>query len=187
MRGRATRVALPAFAVLALIAVVAVAATGSTPAGSNESRAPSETLLDALFTIYLLAIVAGGCLFVYGMTQRDAIRKQVASGRFRRVGLSTWVFALIVFAAVSYFRARHWKPPFQDPGDEPAFPGHPPKQGTSGSKTPIQYEPSISWLAVAVVVLLVAAAVAAFVVSERRRRGSASAELDLGDELAVVL
>ena len=38
MRGRATRVALPALIVLVLVAVVAVASTGSAPSGSNASR-----------------------------------------------------------------------------------------------------------------------------------------------------
>ena len=73
MRGRAIAVALPALVVLALVAVVAVAATGTTPSGSGASRQPSDSFLDTLFSLFLLAVVAGGVLLLYGLTQRKAI------------------------------------------------------------------------------------------------------------------
>src|SRR5262245_11279061 len=105
MRGRATRVALPALAVLGLIGLVAIASTGSTPRGSGQARTPSDALLDALFTLWILAIVAGGVLLVYGLAQRKAIAQQVASGRFPRTSLTTWlVFALLLTAIFSVAR-----------------------------------------------------------------------------------
>jgi hypothetical protein len=149
MRGRATGVVLPALAVLVLVGVVAIVATGSTPHGSGESRRPSDTLLDTLFTLYLLGIVAGGCLLVYGLFQRDAIRRQVASGRYRRAPVTAWILAFLVFAGFTYFRARHWKPPAQNPTDEQVFPGPLPRQGTTRSKALLPYEPDISWVSVA--------------------------------------
>ncbi len=108
MRGRATRVVLPTLVVLALVAVVAVAATGSTPGGSNATRPPSEslldTLLDTLFSLGLVAVVAGGVLLLYGLTQRRAIAQEVASGRYRRTSLVGWLVFLALFAAFAYFR-----------------------------------------------------------------------------------
>ena len=108
MRGRATRVVLPTLVVLALVAVVAVAATGSTPGGSNTVRPPSEslldTLLDTLFSLGLVAVVAGGVLLLYGLTQRRAIAQEIASGRYRRTSLVGWLAFLALFAAFAYFR-----------------------------------------------------------------------------------
>ena len=91
MHGRATSVVLPALVVLALVAVVAIASTGSTPSGSGEVRPPSESLLDTLFSLGLVAVVAGGVLVAYGLTQRKAIAGEVASGRYRRTSLGAWL------------------------------------------------------------------------------------------------
>ena len=128
MRGRATRVALPTLVVLGLVAVVAVAATGSTPGGSNTTRPPSEslldTLLDTMFSLGLVAVVAGGVLFLYGLTQRRAIAQEVASGRYRRTSLAAWLAFLALFAAFAYFRDKIQ--PFQpqeQAGDEALFGG----------------------------------------------------------------
>ena len=77
MRGRATSVVLPGLAVLTLVTVVGIAATGSTPHGSDRSRAPSDTLLDALFTLGLVAAAAGGVLLVYGLMVRRPIPGQL--------------------------------------------------------------------------------------------------------------
>ena len=77
--------------VLALVAIVGIAATGSTPHGSDRSRAPSDSFLDSLFTLWLVAIAAGGVLLVYGLMQRKAIAQELASGRYRRTSLGAWV------------------------------------------------------------------------------------------------
>src|SRR5262245_1205566 len=188
MRGRATRVALPALAVLGLIGLVAIASTGSTPHGSGQARTPSDSLLDALFTLWILAVVAGGVLLVYGLAQRKAIAQQVASGRFRRTSLTTWlVFVLLLTAIISIARwlnlRRHApgaieeEPPF-NAGQLPRGPGQKP----SGT-----YEADISWLTVAAVVVLVVAAVVALVLSQRRTRVTRVAEEDLAEQLAVTL
>ncbi len=42
---------LTSFGVLAALIVVAIASRGSTPAGDDRTRAPSDTLLDVLFTL----------------------------------------------------------------------------------------------------------------------------------------
>ena len=57
MRASAPRAFLPAIVVLGLVAVVAIAATGSTRGGSDETRRPSDIVLDTFFTFALLALV----------------------------------------------------------------------------------------------------------------------------------
>jgi hypothetical protein len=190
MRGRATVVALPALVVLALVAVVAIAATGSTPAGSGTSRPPSESLLDTLFSLFLVAIVAGGVLLVYGLTQRKAIAQEVASGRYRRTSLGAWLAFVAVFAAFSYWRlSRLEARPRQPIAEEPPFGGgeiFPTTPARDGGQLP-PYQPSISWLPIVLVVGLVVAAGVAYVVAERRARRRGGLEAALAEQLALVL
>jgi len=186
MRGRAIAVALPALVVLALVAVVAVAATGTTPSGSSASRAPSKSLLDTVFTLYLIAIVAGGVLLVYGLAQRQAIAREVATGRYRRFSLVSLLFLLGVFTALTYRGLTHWKPPASpDEISDPAFPGATPFPTTPDQEQTVPYQPSVSWLPIALVVGLVVAAVAAYVVAGRRARRPPEAAL--AEQLALVL
>src|SRR5512138_2280546 len=118
MRGRATSVVLPALAVLALVAVVGIAAAGSTPHGSDRSRAPSDTLLDALFTLWLVAAAAGGVLLVYGLLQRKDIAQQMAARRYPRFTLASFlVFALLLAVIVRLF-SNAWRPLGRQTTDE---------------------------------------------------------------------
>jgi uncharacterized protein DUF4129 len=187
MRGRATQVVLPALAVLALIAVVAVASTGSTSTGSSESRNPSDTLLDALVTLWIVAAVTGGVLLVYGLMQRDAIAREIASGRYRRTTFLTWLAIAGLFTVFSYWRLSHFqarKPP-EDPtvviGRGPASPDSPASPDVS------PHSPEISWLVVAAVVVLVVGAVLAYILSERRSRMRRDLDEDLTEQLALAL
>ncbi len=189
MRGRATSVALPALVVLALVAVVAIASTGSTPRGSSDSRPPSDSLLDTLLTLGLVAVVAGGVLLAYGLTQRKAIAQEVASGRYRRTSLLSWLVFVGLFTAFSYWRLQGWKLPQQQPADEGlAFPGATPVPTTPEPEqsTP-PYEPSITWIPIAVVVGLVLAAAIAYVVADRRARHGQRSPRALAGELVAVL
>ncbi len=87
MRASAPRAFLPAILVLALVAVVAVAATGSTRGGTDETRRPSDLVLDTFFTFALLALVPAAALLIYGLMQRKAIAEEIASGKYRRSGM----------------------------------------------------------------------------------------------------
>lgn len=188
MRGRAAGVALPALVVLALVAVVAIAATGSTPSGGDGTRPPSETLLDAIFSLGLVAVALGAVLLVYGLTQRKAIAREVASGRYRRTSLVSFLAFFGVFMAFSYWRLSLWEPPAPEEEQELAFPGQTPRpETTTGVDDPAPYEPSISWLPIAVVVGLVVAAAVAYVISERRAQRGRRPREDLAEQLALVL
>jgi Domain of unknown function (DUF4129) len=188
MRGRAAGVALPALVVLALVAVVAIAATGSTPSGGNDTRPPSETLLDTIFSLGLVAVALGAVLLIYGLSQRKAIAREVASGRYRRTSLVSFLAFFGVFMAFSYWRLSLWEPPRPDEEQELAFPGETPTpEPTTPNTDPAPYEPSVSWLPIAVVVGLVIAAAVAYVISERRAQRARRSGEELAEQLAIVL
>lgn len=188
MRGRATSVVLPALAVLALVTIVGIAATGSTPHGSDRSRAPSDTLLDALFTLWLVAAAVGGILLVYGLAQRKDIAQQMAARRYPRFTLASFlVFVLLVAVIVRLF-GNAWHPLRRDTAnEEPTFDTGQPGIDRPGHKPIGDYQPGISWLVVAVVVLLSVAAVTAYVISQRRARTGTRASEELAAQLALAL
>src|SRR5262245_10272032 len=188
MRGRATSVVLPALGVLTLVTVVGIAATGSTPHGSDRSRAPSDALLDALFTLGLLAAAAGGVLLVYGLAQRKAIARELASGRYRRNSLGAWVgFVLTLTAIVSIARYLnlHRHPPATSQ-EEVTF-GARPGVDRPGHAPTGDYHPGISWPAVGIVLGLAVAAIGAYVISERRARTARDASEVLAEQLVLAL
>ena len=186
MRGRATRVALPALIVVVLVAVVAVAATGSVSRGSSVTRAPSTTLLDALFTLSLLAVVAGAILLVYGLFQRKEIARQMASGRYPRFTLVGFLaFVVLVTAVVSLFK-RPWD--LGNADEEGVLGGRDVVPLTPGDTEPVdRYEPHLSWITIAALIGLVVAAGVAYVISGRRARGARDPRAELAQDLAGVL
>jgi Domain of unknown function (DUF4129) len=187
VRGRATGVALPAIVVLALVAVVAIAATGSTSSGSGTTRPPAEALLDMFFTLGLVAVLVGGVLLVYGLTQRKAIARELASGRHRS-SLVGWVVLAGVYAALWYFRPNSWGFTEGDAGiEDPLFPDREVEPGTTEARAPTNYEPRLSWFAIALVVGLAVAGIAAYVASKRRSRERGPAERQLVADLAQAL
>jgi hypothetical protein len=187
MRGRATNVALPTLIVLGLVAIVAVAATGSTPSGRGGGRPPSETLLDTVFSLGIVAVVLGGVVFAYGLMQRKAIQRELARGRIRRTSLLSYLVFFAVFTLFSYWRLTRWDPPPPEEEQELAFPGETPEPTTPATEPEPIYEPSISWIPIAVVVGLVLAAIAAYLVAERRSRTGRGPDEGLAEQLAAVL
>jgi Domain of unknown function (DUF4129) len=188
MRGRATSVVLPALVVLVLVAVVAIAATGSTPSGDGSSRPPSESLLDTIFTLGLIGVAIGGVLLLYGLSQRKAIAREMASGRHRRTSVAAFVVFFAIFTGFTYWRLSEWRgpEPSEEGDQELAFPGETPVP-TLPPEAETSYEPGVSWLPIVVVVALLLAAVVAYVVAEQRaNRGRRSGE-GLAEQLAVVL
>jgi hypothetical protein len=185
MRGRTTLVVLPALVVLGLVALVAIASTGSTPGGSGGTRPPSDSLLDTIFSLGLVAVLAGGVLVVYGLAQRKAIAQEVATGRYRRTSVATYLAFAAMFAGLFYWRLSNWT---VRPGEdtELAFPGEALRPTTEPGNQVVEYEPSISWIAIIVVLALVVGAVAAYVVAERRAQRSRGTG-ELAEQLAVVL
>jgi hypothetical protein len=187
VRGSAGRAVVPALVVLALLAVVAVAATGSTSTGTGRVRPPAATLLDTIFSLSLLGVVAGGVLLVYGLMQRKEIRRELASGRYARTSLVGWILFVCVFTLVVYLRGWDFRPA-QPPVSEVVPTGSsPPPSGAPPDETATTYEPRLAWIPIVVVLALVAAAVGAYVVSERRARRRPTERDVLAEDVALVL
>ena len=180
---------LPALVVLVLVAIVGIAATGSTPSG--DSADPLAFRVSPRHDLHARARSpwrSAAYCSLYGLTQRKAIAREIASGRHRRTSVAAFVVLSALFTVVTYWRLSEWKglqPSEEDdqvlglPGETPV-PTRPPETETS-------YEPSVSWLPIVVVVVLLLAALGAYVVAERRaNRGRRSGEV-LAEQLAVVL
>jgi flagellar basal body-associated protein FliL len=187
VRGSATRAVVPALVVLALVAVVAIAATGSTSTGTDRTRTPAAALLDTFFSLGLLAVVAGGVLVAYGLMQRKEIRREMASGRYRRTSLVGWILFVFVFTLVVYWRGWDFRPTQPPVTEVVPTESRPPPGGTPQDQATGAYEPQLAWIPIVVVLVLVAAAVAAYVVSERRSRRRVTERDALAEDVAAVL
>ena len=53
--------------------------------------------------------MAGGVLLLYGLTQRKAIAREVASGRYRRTSLVAYLAFMGLFTVIAYWRLSHWR------------------------------------------------------------------------------
>jgi len=177
-------------AVFVLVALVAVASTGSTPGGSGDTRAPSDTLLDTLFSLALLALIPGAVILIYGLTQRKEIAAELASGRYRRSNLIALVaFAFLLGLAV-YFGLRNKRLTLGEGGidvvdiganSQTTAPGTDPGSGRL-------YEAEFAWIPVAIVVGLLALCVGAFLLASRRRaEATGGGDAVVAEQLADVL
>jgi hypothetical protein len=138
------------------------------------------------FTLGLVAVIAGGALMVYGLTQRKAVARELASGRHRS-SLVGWVVLAGVYAALWYFRPNTWGLTQPDSGiEDPLFPDRELPTGTP-EQAGRDYEPRLSWLAIALVAGLGLAGIAAYVASKRRSRGRELGDEQLAAELAHAL
>jgi hypothetical protein len=190
MKGGASRIplAVGVLAVVAFVGVVAVASRGSTPSGTGDARAPADVLLDTFFSLALLLFVPAAALLVYGLLQRKEIAREIASGRYRRSGLATYLALAAFFSLAVYYRRDDFALDLRgdegegDLGDTTRRPG-------PGSEQPAgdAYEPEFAWIPVLVVLALAAAGIAAYVVASRRRRAPDAVEEHAAEQVADTL
>ena len=189
MRGSVGRAVLPVLGVLVLVGVVAVASTGSTPSGTTDSRPPADTLLDTFFSLALLALIPAAALLVYGLMLRKAIAQEIATGKYRRTGVWTYLAFMGVFAAAVYFRLTDFRLGFRGGANEIVDLGsqteRPAPEGDPGNGS--VYEPEFAWIPVLVVVALAAAGVAAYLVASRRRERAGTRERVAAEHVAEIL
>ena len=103
---------LTAVGVLGAVVLVAVAARGSTSTGDSSTRKPSDALLDVLFTMYLVALVAGVVMFVYLLVLRRKVKAQ--TGKAPRKSLLEMIgtmFVLVTVALLLGRRLQDWERP----------------------------------------------------------------------------
>ena len=184
---RARNALLTAAGVLVAVVLVAIAARGSTPAGDNESRRPSDALLDVFFTLYLVALAAGAVMLVYLLVLRRQVKVQ--AGQAPRKSLLGTLATILVLAAVALIPARRladWERPAPVEREEAIGRASTVTTDTATQPASTAYEADVAWLPVLVTVALVVLAVAAWWYAGRARK-RARGELETGLAAAVAL
>jgi Domain of unknown function (DUF4129) len=190
MRVSAARVLVPAFVVLGLVTIVAIAATGSTGRGTTDARPPSEAVLDVVFSLFLLQLAIAAVILAYGLMQRQAIAKEMATSRYKRYRFVSTVVMFALFTFFVWYRLRNWKRnPFEDEIGERAFPiGTPPAQpGTPGRTGETLYQAEFTWIPIIVVAAVVAIGAGAWYLATRNRRAEAREQKAVAEALASAI
>jgi len=177
-----TRLALVGTGVLALLAVVSLASRGRLGGGGVSGPAPSASLLDYAFSIFLVAYVLSIPFVVYALwfQRRTRTRGERKKGLWIGNLLTFLVFLAIAVAIAIMRRSRGLGEHLQAP---PSI-----GSSTGGTTTggPQSGEPEFQWVVAAVTAVLVLAGAAAWWWA-RRRRGSLREPLGVGEELALAL
>jgi hypothetical protein len=184
-----TPLLLAVLAVVALVGVVAVASTGSTPSGTGDGRPPADVLLDTFFSLALLLYLPAAALLLYGLLQRREIAREIASGRYRRAGVATYLVLGAFFALAVYFRRDDLRLDLRGGQGEVADVVETTRRSNPDGKPPGEnlYEPEFAWIPVLVVVALAVLAIAAYVLSSRRRKALGAAEERAAEHVADTL
>jgi hypothetical protein len=179
----ATRLATVGLAVLGLLAVVALASRGRL-GGGGRGAAPSASLLDYGFTIFVVLYVLAipFTIWAYLIQQRES--RAGGGGRQRRGLLQSLAviagFVAIALAFVELRRSHGLLPQLQAP---PGLAGKGKKKLQPGA---VAHQPSFQWTVLIVFAGLGAAGVAAYVV-HRRSRGPLRDAPGLAEQLAFAL
>jgi hypothetical protein len=183
---RPLRTVLTVLGVLVSVAVVAIAARGEMPVGEAGGRRPSDTLIDVVFTLYLVLLAVGVVFFVYLLALQKRMKRQ--AGISATSPLSWLVFLVIVLVGLLFARRLQGLQRGQPPDETLVPPTAPPPLTTPGQET-AAHDPGFSWITVVVLVALLAVTAAGILwASARRRRAYAlHDETALGEALADVL
>jgi hypothetical protein len=181
--GVGARLALVGLGVLALLAVVALASRGDLGGGAIGGPAPSASLLDWSFSIFLVAYALTIPFVVYALWFR---RRAMARGPRQRH--KNWLGNVVTFLvflglalAISELRRSH--------GNGTSLRTPPSIDATTGTTTTgvtAVREPAFQWPVVVVTAVLALAALGAWYWA-RRRRGPLRAKVLVGEELARAL
>jgi hypothetical protein len=158
---------LTAVGVLGALTLVAIASRGSTSSGNGRTRPLGNTLLDVLFSLYVIALVLGGFLFLYLL----ALRRHSRSGG--EVGLRRlWrdAVTVVVLITLGVFFARQLgradlgitPPASVEVADGGAVP--------TTETTSRAYEPEFAWIPVGIMLALLSVAALGVWWSARTRR-----------------
>jgi hypothetical protein len=160
---------LTAAAVLLLLGVVAVASSGSTPAGSSDTRPPGTLVVDTIFSLFLVLLVPAAALLVYGLAQRKAISRELATGRYPRLSYPLFIGLVLLYTAALSFVLHKYEPGTFTPGvGDGAFSDR--LSGLARTESGENRNPEFQWIPVLVLVGVAAAAAFVFWLSARRRR-----------------
>jgi hypothetical protein len=173
---------LTTLGVLVAVVVVALAARGDTPAGDNTTRRPSDALTDVFFSLYVVCLIAGACLFIYMLVLQRHVRAAKGEGRrhgaleMTLVGLGLLVLGLIAARRLAGYDGPLRAPRedlFRNATQEVPQPVTAPGRGTE-----------VSWAPVLITIGLILLALGAWWYAGRARK-RARGELRSGLALAV--
>ena len=157
--------------VLGAVVLVAIAARGSTSTGGESARKPSDALMDVLFSLYLVALIAGAVMFVYLLVLRRHVKAQ--TGQAPRKSLLQMLLTMFLLSGAAALLARRlmdWERPSPIEPEEAVGRAQTIPIDTATPNTATTYEPNVSWLPVIVTVGLILLAVAAWWYAGRARR-----------------
>jgi hypothetical protein len=183
-------VLVPALIVLALVGAVAIAATGSTTIGSDDSRPPSNLVVDTILSLGIVALIPAAILLIYGLSQREAIKREIATKKHRRVGFVAFVGLIAAFTALMSWGLSAYEPrqPPEDEVGEQAFPnGAPPIGDPSSGIAADPRDPQFALVPVLIVCSLVGLAAFAWWHAQGRDDPLWGGNDDVADDLAGAL
>jgi hypothetical protein len=166
--GRLRSALLTGLGVLVALGVVGIATRGATPVGEGGSASPSGALTDIAFTLYIVALVAGGVLFLYLLVLHRHARRTGPGGPAQMIRnlASLLVFMLVVGLVVRGIQGRGGDLQIELPAAPP------PPEGADPGGSARQEERTFAWIPVLVTLGLLAAAVLGVWWSERARRAA---------------
>jgi hypothetical protein len=162
---------LTAAGILGAVVLVAIAARGSTSTGDSSSRKPSDALMDVLFSLYIVALIAGAVMFVYLLVLRRHLKVQ--TGQAPRKSLLEMLASMFILLAAGALLARrlvNWERPPPIEPEEAVGQARTIPVDTATAPPSTSYEGGVSWIAVLVTVALIVLAAAAWWYSGRTRR-----------------
>ena len=193
MRGRATRVVLPTLVVLALVAVVADRRRRDRRRVGRTRRDHRRSRCSTRFSTRCSALDSSpsspaGCSCSTGSRSDRRSRRRSRPAGIAARRCSRWLVFVALFAAFAYWRLRTGRSSHRSKSVTSAVRGQADRSddarpGPAASR----YEPSISWVPIAVILGLVLTAVIAYFVAERRARRERDPRAELAEELAAVL
>jgi len=161
---------LTALAVLLFVAIVGVASSGSTPAGSDDTRPPADVVFDTILSLGLVLLIPAIAIVVYGLTQRKAIAREIATRGHRRLAFPVFIAFILLFTAVlSLGMSRYRSRPTVDEIGEPGFPGEGTAPGSPTGDSAVERDPQFAWIPVSIILALIAIGVGAYMLAMRRR------------------
>jgi hypothetical protein len=180
--GRTLAVAL---AVIALVAVVAIASGGSTPSGAVGAHRPSEGLLDAVISLFVVGMAVATVLVAvllsfFGRFQADGTpRKRKGPAQ----SVITFVVAMVLLTIVVRTLAGSVGPRLRPPPPPQTGAG-----GDAGATSASTYEPQFAlWPVLAIAALAAVAAFAWWRGARARRAARGPAAATPAEALADVL
>ena len=190
-QSRSMRLAVVGIVLTILLGVVAFVARGHvSPAGTGaHNRGASQALANAVFTLFVLAMVAGALVLIYLKSMK---RKETSRQPFRiKPLLASWAFLGVIVIGMVYAYNHIGKPPPQQK-EAPLRFGKEKKHLSKADKKKLEvaenpHSPSFSWELAAGIFALIFAVSATALIASSRKRSKQVREITIHQELMAML